>query len=214
MELSCIVGSIFYFYGYYGEFPSIAKTALYVFNVAFPGEMYFHTLTCVERYLAVVHPITYRRLRQSWGVRIRNISIGCIWLLCFQWICVKILYNSNFPFIPFFSCLAFSLLVVSFCSFSVLSVLIRPGPGDVGGDDRRVDRLKHRAFHTVMAILAVLWLWFVGVIVCYGLDASSLLSYDDGCVVMMLGMWFCLPSSLVLPLLFLHRAGKLCRNEE
>ncbi|KAJ4945170.1 hypothetical protein JOQ06_013706, partial [Pogonophryne albipinna] len=40
------------------------------------GESLFHVLTCLERYLAVVRPIIYLRLRNVQGVRIRNISIG------------------------------------------------------------------------------------------------------------------------------------------
>ncbi|TNN38146.1 hypothetical protein EYF80_051684 [Liparis tanakae] len=39
-------------------------------------ELFFHTLTCVERYLAVVHPVTYLGLKKGKGIRLRNISIG------------------------------------------------------------------------------------------------------------------------------------------
>ncbi|KAK2899526.1 hypothetical protein Q8A73_012655 [Channa argus] len=97
-----------------------------------------HILTCVERYLAIVHPVIYVGLRQSRGVRIRNVSIG----------------------------------------LSVLCVLIRPGPGNMG-----VNREQN---------------------------------YIDWCVVVASGNLVTLPSSSVLPLLFLHRAGKLvcchCNN--
>ncbi len=46
------------------------------------AQMLFHILTCVERYLAVVHPITYLSLRKAREIRIRNITISCMWLLC------------------------------------------------------------------------------------------------------------------------------------
>lgn len=209
MELICVIACIFYFYGLYGEIPMMAAVPLYVFSMTIPGEMCLHSLTCVEHYVAVVHPVSYRGLRHSGRVRIRNISIGFVWLLCFGWIATKPLYTSNFPIIPFFSFLAFAVVVVSFCSVSVLCALIRPRPGVVGQDKKRVDQSKQRAFYTVMAILTVLWLWFVGILLCFSLEVSSLLSYNDGCVVMMFGVWFNIPSSVALPLLFLHRAGKL-----
>lgn len=43
----------------------------------------FHVLTCVERYLAVVHPITYVGLRKEQGIKIRIAGVCCAWLLAF-----------------------------------------------------------------------------------------------------------------------------------
>lgn len=211
LALSNSVSAVFYLFGNYTHYSKMATAALYAFSIYFPGEMSFHCLTSVDRYLAVVHPIVYRRLRHSSGVRIRNISIGCAWLLSLAWIGLKLLYFPGYPIVPFFSSLALALLAVSFCSLSVLCALIRPGPGDVGADERRVDQSKQRAFHTVVAILAVLCFWFIGTIVCF--SVQMLLSYSDSCILMMIGMWFSTPSTPLLPLLFLHRAGKLqlCR---
>lgn len=42
----------------------------------------FHALTCVERYLAVVHPVTYLRLRREGGVTVRNVSITSVHHSC------------------------------------------------------------------------------------------------------------------------------------
>lgn len=53
------------------------------YSFIWSGETVFHVLTCVERYLAVVHPTTYLSLRKERGIRIRNFSIGCVWLFCF-----------------------------------------------------------------------------------------------------------------------------------
>ncbi|KAK2863416.1 hypothetical protein Q5P01_002949 [Channa striata] len=122
---------------------------LNVFFIIFLGQIMFHVLTCVERYLAVVHPITYRGLKRS-------------------------------------------------------------GPGEVGKDRERVDQSKQRAFYTIMSIMGVLWLLFVGVLVCVwlGFTATPLMSYRVRCVEMISAIWFNLPNSLLLPLLFLHRVGK------
>eukprot|EP00064_Thunnus_orientalis_P023645 superscaffoldBa00009152_g23897 len=209
IELNSLLASILFICGSYTNLPGMAKVGIYVANMTFPGQMFFHILTCVERYLAVVHPITFLGLRKAGGVRIRNICIGCVWLLSFGWIGVTALYAPNIPIIPLFCFLVFSLIIVSFCSLSAVCVLIRSGPGEGGTNREQPHRSKQRAFHTIMTIMAVLWLWFLGILVCVALDESPLLTHSDGCVAMISGIWFSLPSSLVLPLLFLHRAGKL-----
>ncbi|CAJ1048239.1 uncharacterized protein LOC122870239 isoform X1 [Xyrichtys novacula] len=172
-------------------------------------ENFFHVLTCVERYLAVVHPITYMRLKNARGVRIRNISIVCVWFLSSVYsVVVSACYNPRFP-IPFMIPFSVCLVAVTFCSFSVLYVLIRPGPGEGGQDRGRVDQSKKRAFVTITVIMLMLWLWFGGIIVFYAFYVMVIVRNDVICVFVVISFWFSLPSGSVLPLLFLHRAGKL-----
>ncbi|KAK2863361.1 hypothetical protein Q5P01_002894 [Channa striata] len=214
IELLYALGATFYYCTSYFGLSELTILWFSLCSIVIPGETCFHILTCVERYLAVVHPVTYLGLRRVGGVRIRNVSIGCVWLLCLGWMGIIAVYSPGFPFILYFIFLAFSLVVVSFCSLSVLCVLIRSGPGDMAGGRARVDQSKQRAFHTITAITAVLWLFFIGFLVCVALDSSNLLSYNIGCLVLFSANWITLPNSLVLPLLFLQRSGKLvcCRS--
>ncbi|XP_039678485.1 uncharacterized protein LOC120573101 [Perca fluviatilis] len=207
MQLIGVFGHTLCCCGIYGDHVNLFIVRFSLWNIPWYGEILFHILTCVERYLAVVHPVTYLSLRRERGIRIRNISIGCVWLLCFG--ATVVTFETVFSIIDF-SLLSFSLFFISFCSLSVLCVLIRPGPGEKGGDRERVDQSKQRAFCTIMAILVVLLLTYSGNLV--GL-CLSVLSKDDECVLVMSLFWFNIPSSLVLPLLFLHRAGTLvCRK--
>lgn len=116
--------------------------------------------------------------------------------------------------IPAFFLSVMSTLVISYCSLSVLHALIRPGPGDGGKDKEKVDQTKMRAFHTIMAIMGALLLRTGGHLLVLTVHTSSAIQEDVRCGVLVSGVWFCLPTSLVLPLLFLQRAGKLlrCRN--
>ena len=75
----------------------------------------------------------------------------------------------------------------------------------MGGDSERVDKSQKKAFITITAILVFCLGMLVGLVV----EHSNLLNYSDGCVVLMSTYWFCLRSSLVLPLLFVHRAKEL-----
>ncbi|KAM3590690.1 uncharacterized protein V6R79_014420 [Siganus canaliculatus] len=183
------------------------KVGSYSITLISYGQILFHILCCVERHLAVVHPVTYMRLRNGGGNRLRNVTIGCVWLLCP--VLVQVL-KGNVSRLCFSS---ISLLIVSFCSFSVFSVLLRPGPGEGGGASGKFDQSKMRAFYTVVAILGTLLFRFGGYLLAVGVYASDDLDSAVRCGVLVAGVWFGLPSSLVLPLLFIHRAGKLPRRK-
>lgn len=172
----------------------------------FYGEEFFHTLTCLEHYLAAVHPLTYLRLKKEKGVRIRNISVGWVWLLCFALTTLFVFksMSETFYIVDF----SFFLLVLSsilFWIFSVLSVLIRPGPGEQGESRKRVDQSKKRAFFTIVCILGALLLRFVSNLIWAIMIFSE---KSSTCEFAACFFWLNLPSSLVLPLLFLHRKEK------
>ncbi|GAA6225467.1 uncharacterized protein LOC121177396 [Lates japonicus] len=207
MEMVSVLGCCLFSSGSLAGIKSMILVALDMFSITSPGQILFHLLTCVERYLAVVHPITYLGLRQSGGVRIRNISVACVWLICFGWFGISKVLVASFNSIATSCLLVFSIISVSFCSLSVLCVLIRPGPGDMGGDRERVDQTKRRGFYNITAIMGALMLRFVGILV--SVMMSSYVQTHTVCMVVFSGLWLTLPSSLVLPLLFLHRAGKL-----
>lgn len=209
MELIGVSASITCCCGAFRDHVKMLWVGCNMFSIISCIKMFFHVLTCVERYVAVVHPITYLSLSKAGGITIRNISIGSVWLLCSGLVTLRILINQDFTMILFFCNLVFSLIVISFCSISVLRALTSLGPVKEGSTGGKVDKLKQRAFVTITAIMAVLLLRFGGNLVCMALASSSVLSYSVGCVVRISGVWFCLPSSYVLPLLFLHRAEKI-----
>lgn len=173
------------------------------FALAWFGETFFHVLTCLELYLAAVHPVSYRNRRNESGVRIRNASVGCVWLFC---LVGMTLVMSEVFFIVSFCLLVLSLAVVAFCSVSVLCVLVHPGPGETSKDKEKMDQTKQRAFNMIAIILGVLLLRFSFNI---AWEVVYLSVGIKGCVIMTSCTWFNIPCSLVLPLLFLHRAGRL-----
>lgn len=196
MEITGMFGCVVCFCAICSDQPYLLVCGAFPWFYAWYGETLFHTLTCLERYLAVVHPVTYMRLRNEQGIIIRNISTGCVWLLSLSG--VGLMWENVFIGLNF-CILAAVLIIVSFCSLSALLVLIRPGPG-------KQQRSKQRAFYTIVAILGVLVLRFLASLVwtlVYALQLSS------ECVILGSMVWLTMPSSLVLPLLFLHRAEKL-----
>ena len=204
MELIGICRCVLYCCGIYTEDVTMIYVSNIISSFTWLGEMFFHILTCVEHYLAVVHPITYVSLRSEKGIRLRNVTIGCVWLLSCAGMGLFLIEVYFFYIYLFF--LISSLSVTSFCSVSVLCVLIRPGPGGRGGVRERVDQSKRRAFYTIVAILGVLVARFAGSLM-WGIFLMFAVSYR--CLIAACVVWLNVPSSLVLPLLFLYRERKL-----
>lgn len=169
--------------------------------------MFFHILTCLERFVAVVHPITYLSLKTERGIRIRNATIACVWLLCLVWTCLTRITNRMLIWDLCFMILA--LTVVSFCSISILCVLIRSGPGGKGEDRKTVDQSKQRAVFTIVSILGVLLLRVVSNLVWELMEIST---RATECVIVTSVFWFNLPSCLVLPALFLHKERRRAQD--
>lgn len=202
MEIISIFGGILCCYGIYKSDVQMLLLWFYLYSFTWYGETCFHLLTCVEHYLAVVHPITYLNLRNARWIRNRHILIVCIWLFCLA--CTGLLYMGLS--IEFFL-LGSSLVISAFCSLSVLCVLIHPSPGEHSGDWERVDQSKKRAFYIITAMLGVLVLrcvWNIIWDILYALNGNT-----NECSWIICGIWLNFPGSLVLPLIFLHRVGIL-----
>ncbi|KAI4798567.1 hypothetical protein KUCAC02_021965 [Chaenocephalus aceratus] len=206
MEMLGVFSCIFHCFAVVLKKPFWMNVAVYLAVATTNGHVPFHILTCVERHLAVVHPITYLRLKNRGGIMIRNVSIVFVWLLLLMWIGLT---AKSVILVPYFCVTTFSMVVVAFCSLSVLRALIRPVPGEGGGDKGRVDQSKKRAFRTIMAIMLALCFRFGGQLLFLLIYVSMDLGKCYRCTMLTSVVWLCLPSSLVLPLLFLHRAGKL-----
>ena len=209
MELLNIFGSILCCCGVHTYLKEMLMLGIYLLPFNFCGQMLFHILTCVERYLAVIHPIIYLHLKNADGIRIRNVMTVFVWLLCFLATACMSMVLPIFNIMVTFCFVPFALIVISFCSISVLCTLINPVPAKEGRKRQRVDQTKLRAFCTIMIILGVLVLRFGGNILITIVYDALKLKEASLCGVWLLNLCVCVPCSLVLPLLFLYRAGKL-----
>lgn len=214
MELVGILGSVALLCGLFTNNKPMKIAGIYFFTFNLPGQTLFHLLTCLERYIAVIHPTTFRRLKEAKVIKIRNVVIFCIWLLCLSEIGFLAAHGViHIILIAFGTCL--NIGIASFFSVSVLHALIGPGPRERRfRSTEQADQSKLRAFYTIMAILGVLLLRFGGHVLIFIVFFLQQVGMTEQCVMVMSGVWFGFPSSLLLPLLFVHRAGKLycCRN--
>lgn len=207
MELINIIGSIIIVVGKQTSLPQLMEVGSFLFSFNFSGQVFFHLLTCVERYLAVVHPFIYRSLWKEKAIRIRNAIIVWVWLLCLASLGIIAQKEKMALETVFYVCILPMLLVMSLCNLSILLVLNRARPGD--SRHPQADQSKMRAFYTILLITAVLLLKFGWEMISFRIIYSLQLHGEQKCAIILSTVWTNIPSNLVLPLLFLHRAGKL-----
>ncbi|KAK2899495.1 hypothetical protein Q8A73_012624 [Channa argus] len=76
LELISICGTCLNCYAAYNNVPDIMMVGMWIVAIISPAQNLFHILTCVDRYLAVVQPVTYLRLKQTGGVRDQEKQAG------------------------------------------------------------------------------------------------------------------------------------------
>lgn len=204
IELLSVFTTISFCIAYYTQLHIVMIVTSQLCFILICGQISFHILACLERYLAVVHPVIYMHPKKS---TIRGISILSSWL--FNIGLVFFINNEDFSIIIilYFVKLTFCLIVVSFCSIAVLRVLRRPLEGREMKE--RVDQTRQKAFNTILAIMITLLIRFCGNLILISIFSSPVFNTTLQCRLIYSSFWFGLPSSLVLPLIFLHREGKL-----
>ncbi|KAJ8392179.1 hypothetical protein AAFF_G00077470 [Aldrovandia affinis] len=127
--------------------PTVCGSTLGVLRRARPGEgergaidltkrrafltvLVIQSASCVERYLAVVHPIAFLKTRTPKYLMYKVICSGATWLVTLGFCGYFLQFFPAFPSemlcVPFITVL----VSASFCSFFIIRALRRPGPGD------------------------------------------------------------------------------------
>lgn len=167
------------------------------------GRPLFQTVFCVERYLAVVHPLVY--LKYTKNPKMKLPLVVLVWLI----ILVLGFYIVNsYPKMPvrFAMGLFLAMLVVfSSCSVMILRVLKRPKPGH--GEKEGAHQQKRKAFVAVTVILFTLVFGYGTV--AWVIVLRDQLPYHTYCLVLGFSWWTLLPSAAVQPYLYLTKAHKV-----
>ncbi|KAJ8351100.1 hypothetical protein AAFF_G00150990 [Aldrovandia affinis] len=180
---------------------NLSKPLSFFQELIYFGRPLFQCCICVERYLAVLHPLTFLRYRP---LRYR---VGCsalVWMITFGGCSAFVLLQLLLSYaLAVFIILLLS--VMSFCCLAVLRALRSPGLGK--GEGQGPHLAKKRAFRIITVSLVFTLATYLPLIVAAFLYSE--ISYRSFYTVYGTCYSISVFCSFVQPLHFLSRAGKL-----
>ncbi|XP_029905369.1 lysophosphatidic acid receptor 4-like [Myripristis murdjan] len=199
--LSSLCSFIFLFYKSFSVY--VASTFFSIF--VFMGRPLFQTCICVERYIAVVHPVLFLQLKT---LKYRVVCCAAVWLLVLG-ACIMQVVMLNNSILTYFYLGVYLLLfsVKLFCCLSVLRALRKPGPGTGGRDKEGSDKVKMKSFKVLLIITVSTVLTYLPFIIAFTL--RDYISREGVFVSYGICTCFAMMTGFVHPFLYLHRTGKL-----
>ena len=147
--------------------------------------------------MAVVHPVLFLKYK---ALRYRMICSALVWLtvLVFSLICA--LLTESLVYV------ASANSVLLFCFSAVLKALKQPQPGDGGRERERANQAKMRAFKIILVLLTSTTVQYVPLLLVWLLQMCL---PESKSFILAQEVTTCIMVSVVQPLLFLPRTGKL-----
>ncbi|XDV38353.1 hypothetical protein PO909_007792 [Leuciscus waleckii] len=188
------------------RFPELGAFSIFLTGLYVTGRPLFLCLMCVERYLAVVHPVTFLKFKP---LRYRVICCAAVWLMALG-SCLFSMFTIV-KYVQVYMCgrLLQFLLFLSvnlFCCLTVLWALKKPGPGKIGKERKERNQMKRRAFYLILIITATMVIMFVPAII----SGFLFLLLSQDVLIYVYLSFFCFNlAGFVQPVMYLHQAGKL-----
>ncbi|XP_053354846.1 proteinase-activated receptor 3-like [Clarias gariepinus] len=180
------------------------KATGFIIGVGMLVRSLLQCLVCVERYMAVVHPVTFLRFRP---LRYRVLICVLTWMsgLACGVVCMFL-----FPYLPYWVILGYAVFILSISVFSCVSILNKlrhPGPGQRNADRGMEDGAKKRAFQVVVMNLLTFLIQNIPISVTFCMqDTLSMMKFT-------LALAISLAINIIMgymnPVFVLHKAGKL-----
>ncbi|ROJ30588.1 G-protein coupled receptor 4 [Anabarilius grahami] len=178
-------------------------------GISITGRPLFQCLICVERYLAVVHPVTFLKFKP---LRYRMICSVFAWTVIFASCGLNVLLIF-FELLDVFFCFMVAQLflfvfIQLFFLVAVLRALKQSGPGERGREKEEENHMKRRAFHIILITTVTMVIIYAPNIIARLIFLSSDCDCDYDTLASIAESSFSL-GGLVQPFLFVHRVGKL-----
>ncbi|XP_042567364.1 G-protein coupled receptor 4-like [Cyprinus carpio] len=183
---------------------SLFPLAMFLQGFTITGRPLFQCLICVERYLAVVHPVTFLkykplRYRVICCTVVLIITLGSCLICLIIFIFSTITMQAWFFSMQFLLCLPIQL----FCLVAVLRALKQSGPGE---RTRERDELKTRAFYLILITTVTMAITYVPTTIS---GFFTIVTQQFNLIAWIPSMTCYVLAGFVQPVLNLHRAGKL-----
>ncbi|XP_057215761.1 somatostatin receptor type 5-like [Triplophysa rosa] len=187
---------------------SLLELAFFSKGLAVTGRPLFQCLMCVERYLAVVHPVTFLKYKP---LRYRVMCAAVAWIMSFgSCLCSMFIWNlsAHYIFMWFLSVqLIVFLSIQLFCCVAVLRALKQSGPGERGREREEENHMKRRAFYIILITTVSMLIAYVPSIF-IGLFIVMAEQFVPG--LFLIGFVCFVLAGCFHPVLYFYRAGKLC----
>ncbi|XP_061118040.1 proteinase-activated receptor 3-like [Conger conger] len=168
----------------------------------------FLSCICLDRYMAVLHPITFTELKDRSH---RTVCVAVVWLVTLAYAAVKCMANTpNFEKV-FIAMMLAAFAIMLFCNVAILHALQQSGPGR-----DEMHPVKKRAFKMVFIILALIVFNYFPPVALFPFQEYFTLD-ELNCYVYPLGFAFLDFSSCIQPVLYLSRgipSVPCCRSKE
>ncbi len=205
-----IMYSLIFFLYISRRFQSLDLLQRFLQGLTITGRPLFQCLICVERYLAVIHPVIFLKYKP---LRYRVICCTAVWIItlgsCFISMVTLLLSNMNaytgfisIQFLPFLS-------VQLFCLVAVLRALKQSGPGERGRERKEENHMKRRAFYLILITTVTLFIMFLPFIFTWFLTVLKQKEHKEVSLIWFFSLCCFILTGFVQPVLYLHRAGKL-----
>ncbi|XP_057215759.1 chemokine XC receptor 1-like [Triplophysa rosa] len=188
-------------------FSSLTAASHFFQGLGITGRPLFQCLMCVERYLAVVHPVTFLKFKP---LRYRVMFSTAAWIICLVSCssCIFILVSFEFDIFTWFFSVQFLIFlsIQLFCLMAVLRALKQSGPGERGREREEENHMKRRAFYLILITTVSMIILYVPFVI---LGFVIILTKQN-----IIGFWFSVVvcyvvAGFIQPVVYLHSAGKL-----
>lgn len=164
----------------------------------------FQCCVSLDRYLAVVHPVVFRKYRD---LKYRLVIVVPIWTCSLIFGVDYIIYFQDFPYYILGFVESVILSVMTSCCVCIWRVLRRPGPGIRAGEDREAaNAVKKRAFTIVYVNLLMFLMQNVPLTAAFFI--FQLFSGSSLGLVLIVCFDMYITAGFVQTLLFLYHSGK------
>lgn len=206
--LYCLSNVLGIFEKYVSEHVVLEKIHYFCYGLINTSRPLFQCCVCVERYLAVVHPVVFLKYKL---LRYKMLCSGLVWLTVLA-SCSSNIFLTYEIYLYFYLIMVLVLFSVKvFCCLAVLRALIQPGPAQGNRERKGTNHVKRKAFRVILFILVAMIVHYLPSLVEVILSIHFKTATWNIHVysAKMISFYFILISGFVHPFLYLHRVGKL-----